>query len=105
MNASSRSMPRCGMLRSCMQSPTVFALTAGMSAALALTACTTTDSAYRATPAPAPTAHSGEQPRIVPDAAYTAYVERQAASRGITVRWVNLRYKRVASDPVQTDTE
>ncbi len=103
MNASSRRMHQARMPSARIVSPAVLALAVCLPAALALTGCATTESAYRAAPAPAPVADTGDLPRFVNDDAYTAYVERQAASRGISVHWVNKRQKRLL--PGQTDSE
>lgn len=101
---------RSGTSRSGLPAPrrslsTARALATCLAAALALTACASTESARRTTPEPAPVANDGDVPRIVTDVAYTAYVERQAASRGISVHWVNKRQKRLPPGQATPDAE
>ena len=74
-------------------------------AALSLTACQSTGTAYRAAPAPTQTADRGDLPRFEPDEAYISYVERQAASRGIAVHWVNRPHKRQPVDSKANDAD
>ena len=73
-----------------------------MIAALPLTACQTSGSAYRAEPVQTRVADNSGLPQFVEDRVYISHVERMAASRGITVHWVHRPQKRQPSQAAET---
>lgn len=90
-------------------SPRVLLPAVCMLSVLSLSACRTTESTYRAAPAPAPaqpqTAHDPRLPSFAPDEAYISHVERQALNRGIVLRWVNRPLKRLPPQQAEPRTE